>query len=215
MHRILTTLLGWFAALALCTAPAFAAEPQANRDYTPIVPAQPTQAPAGKIEVVEFFSYGCPHCSDFHPTLSAWAAKLPADVSFRRVPISFSRPAWARLAKIYYALEMTGNLAKLDGAVFHALHEQRMNFATDEAVIDWAAGKGIDRKKFADAMTSFGMQSQVARGDQEAAANKISGVPALVVDGRFLAINGAATSFDDLLKITDALIDKARKEKRK
>jgi len=215
MQRILTTLLGWLVAAACSATLASAAEPQRDRDYTLISPAQPTQAPAGKVEVIEFFSYGCPHCKDFHPELSDWAAKLPADVSFRRVPISFGRPAWARLAKIYYALEATGNLAKLDGAVFRALHDERANFANDEAVVEWAAGKGIDRKKFADAMAGFSMQSQVARGDQEAAAHKISGVPALVVDGRYLAINASTSDFAGLLKLTDALIDKARKEKRK
>ncbi|MCK9389876.1 MAG: thiol:disulfide interchange protein DsbA/DsbL, partial [Sulfuritalea sp.] len=161
----------------------------------------------------EFFSYGCPHCSDFHPFVSQWVAKLPKDVSFRRVPVSFNRPEWARLARIYYALEATGDLAKLDAAVFIAIHEQRVAFRTDEAAISWAASKGADGKKFGDALASFSMQSKVQRGDQEATAARISGVPALVVDGKFLVNNEAASNFEELLKLTDSVIAKARQER--
>lgn len=189
----------------------FAAEPQAGRDFTPISP--PLMTPKGKIEVVEFFSYGCNHCNDFHPLITAWAAKLPKDVSFRRVPVSFNRPEWARLSRIYYALEATGDLTKLDAAVFIAIHEQRVAFKTDEAVVAWAASKGIDGKKFGDALASFSMQSKVQRGDQEAAAARIRGVPAMAVDGRFLINNEAAANYDELLKLTDAVIAKARQEK--
>jgi thiol:disulfide interchange protein DsbA len=167
-----------------------------------------------KIEVIEFFSYGCPHCSDFHPLISQWAAKLPKDVTFRRVPVSFNRPEWARLARIYYALEATGDLAKLDVAVFMAIHEQRIAFKTDEAVVAWAASKGIDGKKFGDAMASFSMQSKVLRGDQEATAARIEGVPALAVDGKFLINNEAANGYEDLLRITDSVIAKARQERK-
>jgi thiol:disulfide interchange protein DsbA len=73
--------------------------------------------------VIEFFSYGCPHCSEFHPVVSRWAAALPADVVFKRVPVSFARPQWASLARLFYALEATGDLARLDVAVFNALHQ--------------------------------------------------------------------------------------------
>jgi len=174
----------------------------------------PLASPKDKIEVIEFFSYGCNHCNDFHPLISQWAAKLPKDVSFRRVPVSFNRPEWARLSRIYYALEATGDLAKLDTAVFIAIHEQRMAFKTDEAVVAWAAGKGIDGKKFGDAMASFSMQSKVQRADQDATAARISGVPSLAVDGKFLINNEAASSYEDLLRITDTVIAKARLERK-
>lgn len=190
----------------------FAAELQTGRDFKPITPPLPSSK--GKIEVIEFFSYGCPHCSDFHPFVNQWAAKLPKDVSFRRVPVSFNRPEWARLARIYYALEATGDLAKLDAAVFSAIHEQRVAFRTDEAAVAWAASKGVDGKKFGDALASFSMQSKVQRGDQEATASRIAGVPALVVDGKFLVNNEAAGNFEELLKLTDAVIVKARQERK-
>ncbi|MCX7150057.1 MAG: thiol:disulfide interchange protein DsbA/DsbL [Rhodocyclales bacterium] len=189
-----------------------AAEPQAGRDFTPINP--PLATPPGKIEVVEFFSYGCSHCSEFHPMISQWAAKLPKDVSFRRVPVSFNRPEWARLSRIYYALEATGDLAKLDAAVFVAIHEQRVAFKTDQAVVSWVTSKGADGKKFGDAIASFSMQSKVQRADQEATAARISGVPSLAVDGRFLLNNEAASNYEELLKLTDSVIAKARQERK-
>ncbi|MDK9704361.1 MAG: thiol:disulfide interchange protein DsbA/DsbL [Sulfuritalea sp.] len=211
MKRFIALLFAALAASFAVSGPGFAAEPQAGREFKPVNPPLPSAK--GKIEVLEFFSYGCPHCSDFHPLVSQWAAKLPKDVSFRRVPVSFNRPEWARLARIYYALEATGDLAKLDTAVFIAIHEQRVAFRTDEAVTAWAAGKGADAKKFGDALASFSMQSKVQRGDQEATAARIAGVPALVVDGKFLVNNEAARDFEDLLRITDSVIAKARKER--
>ncbi len=200
---VAATLLSAFAA------PSFAADP-----YTTIDPPL-TATSKGKIEVIEFFSYGCPHCNDFHPLVSAWAAKLPKDVSFRRVPVSFNRAPWARLARIYYALESTGDLAKLDVAVFKAIHEERKNFGSDEDVVKWATEKGLDGKKFTDALGAFSIQSKVQRGDQEAAAARIQGVPALVVDGRYLMKNEAAGSFEELLKLTDQTIAKARQDNKK
>ena len=209
-RTFITTVFGLAAAFLMA---ASAQAQVAGKDYVAISPPQPTENPA-KIEVIEFFSYGCPHCKDFHPLISKWAAKLPSDVVFKRVPISFGRPQWASLARLYYALEATGDLAKLDSAVFLAIHEQRVPFKTDEAVVTWAAGKGVDGKKFGDALASFSMQSKVQRADQEAAAARISGVPSLAVDGKFLINNEAAGNYEELLKLTDAIIEKARKERK-
>jgi thiol:disulfide interchange protein DsbA len=193
-----------------------AADLQAGRDYIVIEP--PLQGTKGKIEVVEFFSYACPHCRDFHPHISRWAAKLPKDVSFRRIPVSFDRTPWARLARIFYALELTGDLAKLDTAVFVALHDERVNFNSDEAVVAWAAKKGGDGKKFADTLTSFAIESKVKRGDQDAIAARIQGVPALVIDGRYLMVNDAAGQNalmdGELLKAADRMIAKARLDRK-
>lgn len=212
MKRLATLLFATLISSLALSGLSLAAEPQAGRDFKPINP--PLASAKGKIEVLEFFSYGCPHCSDFHPLVSQWAAKLPNDVSFRRVPVSFNRPEWARFSRTYYALEATGDLAKLDAAVFIALHEQRVNFKNDEAVVAWAVSKGADGKKFADAMASFSMQSKVQRADQEATAAHISGVPSLAVDGRFLVNNEAAGNYEELLKLTDSIIAKARQERK-
>lgn len=198
-----------FACAAALTAALPAAAQTAGKDYTPIVPAQPTEDPA-KVEVIEFFSYGCPHCSDFHQPIVAWAAKLPSDVVVRKVPITFGRAAWANAARLYYALEATGDLARLDGEVFKAIHGERVNLFEENAIKEWVARKGVDPKKFADAFTSFGVMSKVKRGDQMAQAYKISGVPALAVDGKYLV---GGKDFGEALAITDKLIAKARSEK--
>lgn len=156
-----------------------------GREYVLIEPPQPTDNP-GKIEVVEFFSYGCPHCSDFHPLLSAWIAKQAADVVVRKVPVTFGRAAWSNIARLFYALETTGDLARLDADVFKAIHAERQNLFEERGINEWVAKKGVDPKKFADAFASFGVQSKVKRGDQMAQAYRIQGVPALGVQGRYL-----------------------------
>lgn len=191
---------------------AFSAEPQVGKEFKMISPA--LASPKDKIEVVEFFSYGCNHCSDFHPLISKWAQKLPKDVSFRRIPVSFNRPEWARLSKIYYALEATGDLAKIDAAVFIAIHEQRVQFKTDEAVVAWVASNGVDAKKFGEAFSGFSMQAKIQRADQDASAARIGGVPSLAIDGRYLVNNEAAGSYEDLLKITDSVVAKVRQERK-
>ncbi len=212
MKRVFSLLFATLLASFALSGPSLAAEPQVGREFKVISP--PLAGPKDKIEVIEFFSYGCPHCSDFHPIISKWAANLPKDVSFRRVPVSFSRPEWARLSRLYYALEATGDLAKLDTAVFIALHEQRVSFKTDEAVVSWAASKGADAKKFGDALGAFSMQSKVQRADADATAARIGGVPALAVDGKFLINNEAASNYEHLLQITDSVIVKARKDRK-
>lgn len=180
-----------------------------GKDYTLISPAQPTED-AGKIEVLEFFSYGCPHCADFNPLVTAWAAKLPGDVVFRKVPITFGRAAWANIAKLYYALKVTGDLDRLESDVFKAIHNDRINLFEEKPLLEWAAKKGVDQKKFAEAFNSFGVMSQVKRGDQMAQAYKIQGVPALAVDGKYLV---GGKDFNEQLAIADKLIAKARSEK--
>ena len=187
--------------------PALAQTP--GKEYTPITPAQPTDE-AAKIEVLEFFSYGCPHCSDFHPLISAWVAKLPGDVVFKRVPITFGRAAWANIARLYYTLEATGDLARLDGEVFKAIHNDRINLFEELGIFDWVAKKGVDPKKFRDTFGSFGVMSKVKRGDQLAQAYKISGVPALAVDGKYMIMG---KDFAEQLANADKMIAKARSEK--
>lgn len=189
-----------------------AADLQAGKDYTLINP--PLSTPKDKIEVVEYFSYACSHCNDFNPYVTRWEANLPKDVSFRRVHVTFNRAPFARLARINYALELTGELKKYDTAVFNALHVQRMNFNSDEAVMDWAKKVGMDTKKFGEAFNSFGIQNKIQRGDQEASAAGVQGTPALVVAGRYLVKNEAAASYADLLRLADALVAMARQERK-
>ena len=180
-----------------------------GKDYTMISPAQPTED-ANKIEVIEFFSYGCPHCADFNPLLKAWAAKQPGDVVVKKVPITFGRAAWANIARLYYALKVTGDYERLDSDVFKAIHNDRINLFDEKALLEWVAKKGVDQKKFAEAFSSFGVMSQVKRGDQLAQAYKIQGVPALAIEGKYLV---GGKDFNEQLAIADKLIAKVRSEK--
>lgn len=207
----------WFMAIALATLAVVSpvrAELAVGRDYVPIVPAQMTDNPA-KIEVIEFFSYGCPHCNEFHPTVSKWSASLPADVTFKRVPVSFGRPQWASLARLYYALETTGDLSRLDGAVFDALHKTGSKLYDDKSITDWAAAQGVDAKKFSDAYNSFGVVSKARRADQMSQAYKIQGVPAMAVDGKYLVTGKEIKSVAELPMLTDQVIGMARSERKK
>lgn len=211
LRNVLASLLVIFASLS-----AIAADLKAGREYLAVEPqaGARTASASGKIEVVEFFSYGCPHCNDFQPLVKQWEKQLGKDIVFRQVPVSFGRPAWARLARAYYALDSSGQLGLLNDKLFHALHGERANFASDEALVSWAAGKGGNGPRLAEAMASFDANTRLQKGDQEAAGYKIPGVPAIVVDGRYLVRNEAVTGYADLLRLTDALIAKARAEKR-
>lgn len=183
----------------------------AGKDYTAVEPPQATDAP-GKVEVLEFFSYGCPHCNDLHPLISDWAAKLPADVQFRRVPISFGRAAWANLSRLFYTLEATGDLAKLDNAVFQAIHAERVNLFDDKAMQTWAEKKGVDAKKFSETFSSFGIMSKAKRADQIAGIYRIQAVPTIIVDGKYM-ISGK--EHKEMLAIADKLIAKVKAERKK
>lgn len=207
---------GWVLAVILAMLATLPARAQlaVGRDYVPIVPAQLTDNPA-KIEVLEFFSYGCPHCSEFHPIVSKWSSALPADVVFKRVPVSFGRPQWATLAKLFYALEASGDLTRLDAAVFDALHKKGARLYDDKSAIDWVTAQGIDGKKFADAYNSFGVISKVKRADQMAQSYKIQGVPAMAVDGKYLVTGKEIKGLPDLVLLTDQVIDLARRDRSK
>jgi thiol:disulfide interchange protein DsbA len=205
-RRFLSSALALGATMSV-SAPIFAQT--AGREFNPINPIQPTDDPS-KIEVVEFFSYGCPHCADFNPLLNLWAAKLPADVVLKKVPVSFGRAAWANAAKLYYALEVTGDLKRLEGDVFKAIHQERTNLFDEKTINSWVAARGVDGKKFSEAFGSFGVMSKLRRGDQMAQGYKIEGVPAMAVDGKFLI---AAMGFEQQLATADKLIARARSEK--
>jgi thiol:disulfide interchange protein DsbA len=201
-RSFVTGLFALFSALTV-------ALPAAAQTYTPIMPPQPTEN-AAKIEVIEFFSYGCPHCAEFNPVLHAWMAKQSADVVVKKVPITFGRAAWANIAKLYYTLEVTGDLHRLESDVFKAIHGERQNLFEEKTLTEWVVKKGVDPKKFAETFNSFGVMSKVKRGDQMAMAYKIQGVPAIAVEGKFLV---GGKDFNETLATADKLIAQARREK--
>jgi thiol:disulfide interchange protein DsbA len=179
-------------------------------DYRKLDPPQPTASP-GKIEVIEFFSFMCPHCSEFHPLVTAWAAKLPREVVFRRVPVGFNRPAWINLARAYYALQASGDLDKLDGPLFHAIHEQHLQLYEEQSLADWVGKNGGSAEKFAAAYTSFGVNNQTVQADQMVEHYRIGAVPTLVVNGEYAAMGN---NFAEILANTDRLIAQAQTEAR-
>lgn len=195
-------------ALIVLSVPALAAV-TAGTDYRVIDPPQHPES-GGKIEVIEFFSYGCPHCNEFYPLISAWAAKLPKDVVFKRVATGLGRTAWTNLAKTYYALEATGDLNRLDAQIFHAIHEEHQPLFDEKAISQWVGQHGVDTAKFNTAFESFGVNTKLNQAEEMVENYKIDGVPALCVDGKYLILGN---SFEQLLANADGVIAKVRADR--
>lgn len=176
----------------------------------------PQPVDSGKsIEVVYFFSYGCPYCRNFDPVLQAWVKSLPADVDFRRVPVDFGREQWENLGKVYYTLEALGAEKTMTPVVFKAVHEQRIPLHQDKAFFDWAASKGLDRKKVEDTYQSFGVNSKMNRTRQLAKNYNVQSIPVVFVDGKFQVSASTVGSQDAMPAAMDQLIAKARAERPK
>ncbi|WP_374592649.1 thiol:disulfide interchange protein DsbA/DsbL [Aquabacterium sp.] len=177
--------------------------------YVKLAQRAPVSVPAGKIEVIEFFSYACPHCAEFDPALEAWVAKLPSDVVFRRVPIAF-RPTWVPLQKLYLTLEALGQVNALQAKVFDAVHKQHLQLDQADVAAEWAARNGVDAAKFKSVYNSFGMQSKVAQANRLAEQYKIDGVPTLGVNGQYLTSVSMTQSEPKTFEAANALIAAAR-----
>ena len=194
---------------------AAAAPPVQGTDYRPIALPTPS-VPSEKIEVVEFFSYMCPHCAHFAPLVAQWAAKQPKDVTFRRVPVGFERREWVNLARAFYALQVSGDFAKLDGALFKAIHEEHQALFDQGALADWVSKNGGDGDKFAGAYGSFGVNNQTVQADKMAQDYGVDSVPALAVNGKYYVLADATQGEDkfqhELLAHADAVIAMVRAE---
>lgn len=188
-------------------------EPVEGTHYVKLTQAAPTSAPAGKVEVVEFFWYGCPHCNHFEPYLAAWAAKLPADVAFRRVPVAFRENPFGIHQRLFYSLESLGLLPTLHAKVFHAIHEEGLKLDKPELIGDWIAKQGVDKAKFLGVMESFGVQTKCRQARTLADAYKIDGVPTIGIAGQFYTSVGLNGTPEKTLATTDALVNKVRKGK--
>jgi protein dithiol oxidoreductase (disulfide-forming) len=210
MNRRDLTRTGLAAALlAAGAARAQGGAPVEGKDFVRLGAPAPVAAPAGKVEVVEFFSYGCPHCYSFEPMLDAWVKKLPADVAFRRVPAAFNA-AWEGLAKIYYALEATGQLDALHKRVFAAIHVQRQRLDKEADIAAFVKSAGGDDAKFLDAFKSFGVATKLRQGKQLAEAYRIDGVPTLGIHGRWFTSGSLAGTHERALAVAEQLIQRAR-----
>jgi len=186
------------------------AELREGRDYV-LIPPQQT-ASRDKVEVTEFFWYGCPHCYDFEPVLGQWLQKLPKTAVFRRIPAIFPSGRWAPGAKLFYALEAIGEEDRVHRRLFDAIHLERMNYISEADVSDWLAKQGVDRKKFSEAYNSAAVKAKVERSRQLTEAYRVSGVPMMIVAGKYQTSNTLVGSYAALPAILDELIAKAAAE---
>ncbi|MGZ5090587.1 MAG: thiol:disulfide interchange protein DsbA/DsbL [Burkholderiales bacterium] len=205
--RLATALIGLLVS-------ASAAAQVAGKDFQPISPPQPTES-GNKVEVIEFFSYACPHCHSLQPSLAAWLKRKPADVEFRRIPAVFQEN-WIPFARIFYTLEAMGLVDKLHHDVFAAIHEQRVRLQEPKVLFDWVASKGVDKQKFIDTYNSFSVQSRTQRATDVTRRYNVPFTPAIVVDGRYLTgpsmtATGNAVDYDRFFKVLDQIIASARK----
>ncbi len=208
---VFSGLLG--ALLLLFATLASAQDLQEGRHYLQYKNAFPVET-GKKIEVIEFFSYGCIHCAHLEPFLGPWSKKLPADVQFRRVPVLFQN-AWINLGKVFFTLETLGVEEQHGQAVFDAYHRDRIALHQDAAFFDWAAKRGLDRNKVASVFNSFSVNSSVSRARALGATYNVQSTPLLVVDGKYVSDVEKAGGNEQLLRVLDALIAKARAERGK
>jgi thiol:disulfide interchange protein DsbA len=208
VFRLLSVLSGLFLAFA-----AYAqSSPVEGVDYIELKPPQSVES-SGKVEVLEFFWYRCPHCYALEPDLEAWAKRLPRDVQFKRIP-GILNDDWAVDARIFYTLEAIGELERLHRALFDAIHQQGGVRLRGEAfakwTADWLAKQKVDMAKYDAALHSFSVESKLRRATQMGRAYRLDGVPALAVQGSYVVM--ASTSRRAMLNTTDFLIGETRKQ---
>jgi thiol:disulfide interchange protein DsbA len=184
--------------------------PEAGTDFLPLAKPAPVDTPAGKIEVIEFFSYDCPHCNAFEPSFDAWITRAPKDVAVKRAPVPFMG-ALERRQRLYYTLEAMGLVDKLHAKVFHAIHVEHLALDSDNALAEWAAKQGVDKVKFAEQFSSFTVASKVRRATQMTSEYKVEGVPAMGVAGRFYTDGTLAKGAERVLPVVDFLVGEVRK----
>lgn len=194
-----------FAVLAITLLAAPAWSQVEGRDFTRLTPPQTPGSP-GKVEVVEFFSYACPHCHALDPLISKWEADLPANAVLVQVPVAFGRREWGQLVRAHYALESIGALDRLGHALFKAIHEENQPLFNEETIAAWVATQGADAAGFRTAFNSAAVSAKATRAEQMSRDYQVSGVPHLAVDGKYVV---AGHSYEDMLKTARQLIDKS------
>jgi thiol:disulfide interchange protein DsbA len=187
-------------------------KPDEGSEYLTLDKRIPVEAPAGKIEVIEFFWYSCPHCNAFEPKLVNWIKKLPPDVSIRRVPVAF-RDDFVPQQRLYYTLEAMGKLDELHGKVFHTIHTDKQIIDKEGPIVAWAEKNGLDRAKFIELYNSFSVQTKARRATQLQDAYKVQGVPAIGIAGRFYTDGTLAGNMDRALQVTEYLVGEIRKSR--
>jgi len=209
-RRLLPVMAAFIAAWSVAAA-AQSGAVEEGKEYLRLKNPQPVES-GKKIEVIEFFSYGCPHCADLEPIMQQWMKTMPADVHFRRVPVMY-QDRWVPLAKIYYTLDGLGEEKRLSPEVFSALHARGVSLWQDKTFFDWAASQGLDRKKVEDMYNSFAITGKMTRARAIPQAYQVQSVPTFVVDGKFVTYR--VSTHAAMPAVLDALIAKARAERPK
>ena len=185
-------------------------QPRVNYEYRVI--AQQPVSTGERIEVVEFFWYGCPYCYQLQPALEQWLARKPADVELRRIPAIF-RENWIPHARVFYTLERLGELSRLHQGVYRALHVERENLGSAEASAAWAARNGIDPARWTSSYGSAEVDELVRDAIASTRSYAVQGTPSLVVDGRYITSTGMSETIAGVVEILDDLINIARAER--
>ncbi|MFO1371688.1 MAG: thiol:disulfide interchange protein DsbA/DsbL [Candidatus Competibacteraceae bacterium] len=185
IRRLLFVLLTGILSLALTYAADDTAAPpfQEGKDYARLSTPVPTSAP-GKIEVVEMFSYSCPHCNHLEPTVQEWLKRKPDNVVFVRIPVVFA-PNWEAVARAYYVAETLGVLEKVHQPLLNAIHVEKRKLNTEDELAGFFAEHGVDADAFHKAYKSFQVETQLRRGNQLAQRYGVQGVPAVIVNGKY------------------------------
>jgi protein dithiol oxidoreductase (disulfide-forming) len=212
-RREFTVAAGTLAGAAALGLPGLAlaqGKPEDGKQYHRLDKRVPTDAPAGKIEVIEFFWYSCPHCNAFEPRLAAWAKKLPADVFFRRVPVAF-RDDFVPQQRLYYTLEAMGKVDELHARVFDEIHNKRQPTNREDLILAFAEKNGLDRARFQEVYNSFTVQTKARRAKQLQDQYEVQGVPSMGVAGLYITDGDMAGTMDRALQVVDYLVAEARK----
>ena len=181
-----------------------------GKDYKRLDKPVAPDAPAGKVDVIEFFWYSCPHCSVFEPAFDAWAKAAPKDLSIRRVPVAFNA-SFVPQQKLYYALEGMGKTDALHAKVFRAIHAEKQKLTKDDEIFAWVAQQGVDIAKFKEIYTSFGVSNQIRRASQLQDVYGVEGVPSMGVAGKFYTDGTMAGNMPNVLQVVEYLASVARK----
>ena len=181
-----------------------------GKDYKRLDKPVAPDAPAGKVDVIEFFWYSCPHCNVFEPTLDAWVKAAPKDLFIRRVPVAFNA-SFVPQQKLFYTLEGMGKLEALHAKVFRAVHVEKAKLAKDDEILAWVTQQGVDAAKFKEVYGSFSVANQVRRASQLQDSYGVEGVPSMGVAGKYYTDGTMAGSMSNVIQVVEYLASTARK----
>jgi len=218
---VAATVVAVVAGLFSLSAMASIAAPENGREYHTLAQPQQTDA-VGKVEVIEFFFYSCPHCNLFDPIITEWVKKQGNSISFKRIHVDFGQ-GQQPLQRMYYTLEAMGKTEEFHSKIFSAIHKEHIILRNDDDMLNFVTKHGVDKTKYLEMSTSFSIESKMRRATQVQTAYKVDGVPMLAVDGHYVTAPSQVTDSNpgmtelqgaqSVLKVLDALVLKVQKER--